>query len=135
MEKYIEILKKLSEKAYKNGDIPISCIIIDKKGKIIAKAYNKKYKNNDPLGHAEIIAIKKASKKLKTTNLIDCELIVNLHPCKMCQEIIKESRIKTVKYILEQEKEVQNNVKYDKIETNVDNFFKYLIKNFFVNKR
>ena len=53
----------------------------------------------------------------------------------MCQEIIKECRIKNVKYILEQEKEVRNNVKYEKINTNVDNYFKKMIKNFFVNKR
>jgi len=129
---YENILKKLNKKAINNGDVPVSAIIV-KNNKIISKAYNKKYKNNNPLEHAEIIAIRKACKKLKTTNLIDCELIVTLKPCKMCKEIIKESRIKTVKYYCENEKEIIDNTKYIKINSN--DYFSKELSNFFRNKR
>ena len=98
MNQCIEILKKMNNKAKKNGDIPVSAIIL-KDNKIIAKAYNKKYKNNNPFDHAEVLAIKKACKKLKTSNLIDCEMIVSLKPCKMCYELINECRLKKVYFI------------------------------------
>ncbi len=129
MKKYIEILKKLNNKAKDNGDIPVSCIIL-KNGEIIAKAYNKRVRNLNPLDHAEIIAIKKASKKLNTYNLIGCEMIVTLKPCKMCEEIIKESKIKKVTYILDKNK----NIIYKKIDDEYDYFLKE-IKDFFVKKR
>ena len=105
MDDYIKILKKLNIKAKNNGDIPVSCIIFKEKV-IISKAYNKKYKNNNPLDHAEIIAIKEACKKLNTTNLIDCTMLVTLKPCKMCKELIKEVRLKQVYYILDNNKEI-----------------------------
>jgi len=129
----IEKLKKMNKKAIRNGDIPVSCIITRKK-EIIAEEYNKKYYKNDPLGHAEILAIRKAAKILKTSNLMDCELYTTLKPCKMCREIIRESRIKKVYYILENEKE--NNSKIDFIKINVeDKEFTEELKKFFKNKR
>ena len=124
-------LKKLNKKVDSN-DIPVSCIIV-KNGKILAKAINNKYKNLNPLGHAEINAIIKASKKLNTTNLNDCELYVTLKPCKMCQEIIQEVRIKKVYYFVENTKNINNTVIYKKIE--FDNNFDTEIINFFKNKR
>ena len=96
MINYIDILKKLNKKCI--NDIPISCVIV-KNDKIISKGYNTKYRKNDPLGHAEINAIRNASKKLKTSNLKDCVIYVTLKPCKMCQEIIQECRIKKVYYL------------------------------------
>ena len=95
--KIIQKLYKLCDKAAKNKDIPVSCIII-KNEKIVSSAYNRRVKDNDPLAHAEILAIKKAGKKLNTYNLIDCTLITTLYPCKMCREVIKEVRIKKVIY-------------------------------------
>ncbi len=115
MNKIIDILIKLSDKALKNDDVPISCVIV-KDGEIIAKDYNKKVKNNDPLAHAEILCIKKATKKLKTNNLNDCELYSLLIPCKMCREVIKEVRIKKVHYILDNDKEINDNTKFYKID-------------------
>ena len=103
MKYVIGILKKMNQKAFVNDDIPVSAIII-KNNKIIAKAYNKKYKKNNPIYHAEILAIIKACKKLKTTNLSECNLITTLKPCSMCEEIIKEVKINNVYYILEKEK-------------------------------
>ncbi len=130
---YIDKLKKLNKKAIINGDIPVSCLIV-KNGKIISKGYNKKYKTNNPLAHAEIIAIKKACKKLKTPNLIECEMYVTLKPCSMCQEIIKESKIKKVYYILDKTKIVKNKIEFKKLE--IDNkYFIDELKKFFLNKR
>lgn len=115
MNKILDILIKLSDKALKNDDVPISCVIV-RNGEIIAKDYNKKVKNNDPLAHAEILCIKKATKKLKTNNLNDCELYSLLIPCKMCREVIKEVRIKKVHYILDNDKEINDNTIFYKID-------------------
>ena len=133
MKNYYEILKKLNKLALKNNDIPVSCIIT-KDNKIISKAYNKRVKDNNPINHAEIIAIKKAAKKLKTYNLIDCQLYTTLKPCKMCEEVIKMSKIKKVYYILEQNKIVNNKINYIKINDD-DNYFYKELTNFFKNKR
>jgi tRNA(adenine34) deaminase len=137
MEEYIiKELDRLSEKALMNDDVPISCIIT-RNNKIIAKDYNKKIKNNDPLAHAEILCIKKATKKLKTNNLNDCELYCSLYPCNMCIEVINEVRIKKVHYLLDKEKVVNSNIVYKKMNTNqaiIDKFRKK-IKYFFSNKR
>lgn len=133
MKNYYEILKKLNKLALKNNDIPVSCIIT-KNNKIISKAYNKRVKDNNPINHAEIIAIKKAAKKLKTYNLIDCQLYTTLKPCKMCEEAIKMSKIKKVYYILDQNKIVNNKINYIKLNDD-DNYFYKELTNFFKNKR
>jgi len=125
-------LIKLNEKAIKNGDIPVSCIIT-KNNQIISKSYNNKYKNNNPIGHAEINAIFKAVKKLKTVNLMDCEMYVTLKPCKMCTEVINEVRMKKVYYYLENTKIINNTCNF--IKMNENEVLKKQIKNFFVNKR
>ncbi len=93
--------------------------------KIIAKAYNIRRNTNDILGHAEIICIRKAIKKQKDWRLNECELYVTMKPCKMCEEIIKESRIKKVNYLL--------NSNYTKINSNI-NIKKYNISKEYVDK-
>lgn len=82
-------------KAKKEDEVPVGAVIV-KDNKIIARAYNKKEKNNDPLGHAEILCIKKACKKLGDWYLKDCELYVTLEPCVMCCGAIINARIKKV---------------------------------------
>ena len=94
-KKIVDKLMIMNKKAIGNGDIPVSCIIT-KNDKLISCSYNKKYKNNNPFDHAEIIAIRKACKKLKTSNLSDCEMYVTLYPSMMCQGAIIESRLKKV---------------------------------------
>ena len=71
-EKIVKKLIELNNKAISDDEVPVSCIIT-KENKIISYAYNSKIKNKSPLDHAEVIAIKKAAKKLKTWNLNDCE--------------------------------------------------------------
>ena len=132
--KIVNKLKQLNKKAMLNGDIPVSCIII-KNDKIIASAYNQKYKNNDPFNHAEIVAIRKACKKLNVTNLSECEMYVTLYPCMMCQGAIIESRLKKVYYILEQNKIINNNIQYERMFDNYTKYFQEEIKTFFKDKR
>lgn len=126
--KIIQKLYKLCDKAAKNKDIPVSCIII-KNEKIVSSAYNRRVKDNDPLAHAEILAIKKAGKKLNTYNLIDCTLITTLYPCKMCREVIKEVRIKKVIYLAENNKEINEKIEYIKYDDN--NEYSKRLKEFF----
>ena len=132
--KIVNKLKQLNKKAILNGDIPVSCIII-KNDKIIASAYNQKYKNNDPFNHAEIVAIRRACKKLNVTNLSECEMYVTLYPCMMCQGAIIESRLKKVYYILEQNKIINNNIQYEHTFDNCTRYFQEEIKTFFKDKR
>lgn len=130
----IEKLKKLNNIALKHGDVPVSCIIV-KNNKIIAKEYNKRQKKNSPLAHAEILAIIKATKRIKTWNLNDCELYVTLEPCEMCKSIINEARIKKVYYILNKTKKINDTVKYEQLDVADNDYFLNEIKEFFVNKR
>ena len=117
-----KLLTILNKKAIKHNEVPVSCIIT-KDDKIISKAYNNKITKHDPTAHAEIIAIRKAAKKLKTWNLNECKLYVTLYPCKMCLDVINEARIKEVYYILDNEKEINNNVKITKINSEKNKYF------------
>lgn len=86
---------KLAKKAYDKGEVPIGAVIV-KDNKIIAKAYNNRERSQQALNHAEVLAIKKACKKLHSWRLNDCEMYVTLEPCAMCSGAILNSRIKTV---------------------------------------
>ena len=120
--------------AYKKGEVPIGAVIV-KNGKVISKAYNRREKTQQAIAHAEIIAIKKASKKLKTFNLGDCEMIVTLKPCSMCEAVILESRLKKVSYILDKEKEINNNIQYNQIFIDNSDYFRDELQSFFKSKR
>lgn len=82
----------MAEKAKKKDEVPVGAIIVCN-GKIIAKAYNTRETKKNPLGHAEILAIQKASKKLGGWRLLDCTLYVTLEPCPMCAGAIVNARI------------------------------------------
>ena len=87
-----EALKE-AKKAYKKEEVPVGAIIV-KEGKIIAKAHNIKETKKNAVGHAEILAIQKACKKLNAWRLLDCEMYVTLEPCSMCAGALINSRIK-----------------------------------------
>lgn len=91
----MKLALKEAKKAYEKGEVPVGAVIV-KDGKVIAKAYNLKEIKNDTTNHAEILAIKKASKKLNSWRLIDCEMYVTLEPCSMCAGALIQSRIKKV---------------------------------------
>ena len=94
-EEFMQVALKEAKKAYKKLEIPVGAVIV-KNGEIIAKAHNIKEEKKDTTNHAEIIAIQKASKKLESWRLNDCELYVTLEPCPMCAGAIIQSRIKKV---------------------------------------
>jgi tRNA(adenine34) deaminase len=127
----IKELNKLIDKAIKKNEVPVACIIT-KDNKIIAKSYNKTVKTNNILDHAEIIAIKKASKKLHNWRLNDCTMYVSLEPCDMCKEIIKKSRISEVIYYSKQNNnKTEKDINYKYIENKdissiLSTFFKNL---------
>ena len=88
---------KEAKKAYKKKEVPIGAIIV-KDGKIIAKAHNLREKTNKATAHAELLAIERANKKLKSWRLDTCTLYVTIEPCPMCAGAIIQSRIKEVVY-------------------------------------
>lgn len=92
---YMDKALELAEKAEKKGEVPIGALIV-KNGKIISKAYNNREKKQNALYHAEILAINKACKKLKSWRLDDCVLYCTLEPCIMCSGAIINARIKKV---------------------------------------
>lgn len=82
-------------KAYEENEVPVGAVIVHN-GEIIGKAHNIKNTTHDIFDHAEIIAIKEASKKINDWRLFDCEMYVTLEPCPMCAGAIVQSRIKKV---------------------------------------
>lgn len=130
---YEKELYKLSTKAYKNNEVPVAALLVYKH-KIIAKAYNKRYKHYNPLNHAEIRCIIKGAKKLKSWRLSECELYVTLEPCHMCKEIIKETRIKNVYFFEYASKKVNYKTDFVKSYSYKHNFSE-LLTNFFKNIR
>lgn len=97
VDKYMKIAFREAEKANRLNETPIGAVIVYN-NEIIAKGYNKKNKTNNVLDHAELIAIRKASKKLKNWRLYDCDIYVTLEPCPMCASAIRQSRIKNIYY-------------------------------------
>ena len=131
-ERYIQVLSKLLNKSYVKSEIPVACIIINN-NKIIAKAYNKRQKCHDVTKHAEIIAIRKAERRLKDWRLNNCTMYVTLKPCKMCEEVIRESRLDKCIYLLDRQ---STKSKYEKTDvyyqqTTFENDIKKIIQKAF----
>ena len=93
----MKIALKEANKAKEIDEVPIGCIIV-KDNKVIAKGHNVRETKLDPLGHAELVAIKKAAKKLNDWQLVGCDLYVTIEPCIMCSGAIIQSRISRVIY-------------------------------------
>ena len=81
--------------AGRRGEVPIGCVIV-KNGKIIAKGYNQREHKRNCLWHAEVVALNRACRKLKSWRLSDCEMYVTLEPCQMCMGAILNARLKKV---------------------------------------
>lgn len=144
-EKFMREAIKEARKAYNKLEIPVGAVIV-KNGKIISRAHNVKEEKKDTTKHAEIIAIQKASKKLQSWRLTDCEMYVTLEPCSMCAGALIQSRIKkvyigamdkktgacgSVLNLLEDYKfnhvvEVEKNICREKCENILKDFFKEL---------
>lgn len=142
---FMSIALKEAEKAKIKQDVPVGAVIVYN-NKIIAKGYNQKENKNDATLHAEMVAIKKACKKLKSWYLNECTLYVTLEPCMMCTGAIIQSRIQRVVYATENPKfgyieslekiEQQKNNHIPKIGKKIyQNESIILLKQFFANKR
>lgn len=94
-EKYMKAAIREARKAYALEEVPIGCVIV-REGKIIARGYNRRNTEGNTLAHAELSAIKKASKKTGDWRLEDCTMYVTLEPCQMCAGAIVQSRMKKV---------------------------------------
>jgi tRNA(adenine34) deaminase len=79
------------------GEVPVGALIV-KNGEIIARSDNRTMRDRDPTGHAEILALREAAKKLKSERLVDCDLYVTLEPCTMCAAAISFARIRRLYY-------------------------------------
>ena len=94
-EKFMKEAIKQAKKAEAIGDVPIGCVIVHD-GKIIARGYNKRNKDKTVLAHAELLAMKKACKKLGDWRLEDSTMYITLEPCQMCAGAIVQARIPRV---------------------------------------
>lgn len=98
MNRYMhQAVKEAFKGLQQNDGGPFGAVVV-KDGKILSKAHNQVLKSNDPTAHAEINAIKKASKKLNTFDLSGCEIYTTCMPCPMCMGAIKWANIKTIYY-------------------------------------
>lgn len=91
-EKYMKAALREAKKAYQLDEVPIGCVIVQN-DKIIARGYNRRNTDKNTLAHAELSAIKKASKKTGDWRLEDCTMYVTLEPCQMCAGAIVQSRL------------------------------------------
>ena len=94
-EKFMRAAIREAKKAYALDEVPIGCVIV-REEKIIARGYNRRNTDKNTLAHAELSAIKKASKKCGDWRLEDCTMYVTLEPCQMCAGAIVQSRMKKV---------------------------------------
>ncbi len=95
-EWFMNLALEEADKAYKLDEVPIGAVLVSKTGEVLSKAHNLKEKSHNPLGHAELIAINEATKKIGDWRLNDCTLYVTLEPCLMCAGALWQSRLKQV---------------------------------------
>lgn len=94
-EKYMREAIRQAKKAYALGEVPIGCVVVHE-GRIIGRGYNRRNTDKSTLSHAEITAIKKASRVIGDWRLEECTLYVTLEPCQMCAGAIVQARISRV---------------------------------------
>lgn len=93
--KYMRAALNQAKKAILLGEVPIGCVIV-REDKVIARGYNRRNTDKNTLSHAELIAIRRASKVVGDWRLEDCTLYVTLEPCQMCSGAIVQARIPQV---------------------------------------
>jgi tRNA(adenine34) deaminase len=96
---YQELMQQalmLAKEAAEDNDVPVGAVVVNQNGKVIGRGKNEREKNNDPLAHAELIAIRDAAKNSNSWRFDDATLIVTLEPCAMCAGAIAQSRFARV---------------------------------------
>ena len=145
MKNFMEEATTQAHKAYKKQEIPVGAVVV-RNGKIISKAFNKREHSQIATHHAEVLAIEKACKKLKSWRLDDCDLYVTLEPCPMCAGAIINARIQNLFYAVTDEKSggitrfnmLENTLNHTTISHHEKEFEQQnqkLIKNFFKEHR
>ncbi|MGA7071935.1 nucleoside deaminase [Bradyrhizobium sp.] len=94
---FMDLALKAAETAGKSAEVPIGCIIV-LNNEVIATAGNRTLTDRDPTAHAEILAIRQATKAIGSERLVDCDLYVTLEPCTMCAGAISLARIRRLYY-------------------------------------
>jgi tRNA(adenine34) deaminase len=93
----MDLALKAAETAQKSAEVPIGCVIV-LDNEVIATAGNRTLTDRDPTAHAEILAIRQATKAVGSERLVDCDLYVTLEPCTMCAGAISLARIRRLYY-------------------------------------
>jgi tRNA(adenine34) deaminase len=88
----MSVALQLADQAQLHNDVPVGALVVNQMGEIIGRGKNEREKSNDPLAHAELIAIKDAAKNLNSYRFDDLTLVVTLEPCAMCAGAIAQSR-------------------------------------------
>ena len=86
----------LAKEAAGHNDVPVGAVVVNQNGEVIGRGKNEREKNNDPLAHAELIAIRDAAENLNSWRFDDATLVVTLEPCAMCAGAIAQSRLTRV---------------------------------------
>ncbi len=92
-EKFMNLALLEAQKAFDLDEVPVGAVVVDQNGTVISRAHNLKESTNDPLGHAEVRAIRFAADKMGFWRLNGCTLYVTLEPCMMCTGALIQSRI------------------------------------------
>src|SRR5689334_10307767 len=91
-EAWMQLALEEAEKAAVAGDVPVGAVVVFE-GNVVARAHNIKEAAHDPVGHAEIVAIRAAAESLGRWRLTGCTLVVSLEPCPMCAGAIVHARL------------------------------------------
>ena len=96
--KFMAMAIEEAKKGLKIGEIPIGCVITNKEDKVLARSHNSVVSRKDPVGHAELNAIREACEMINSDRLVDCNIYVTLEPCIMCASAISKAKLKRLYY-------------------------------------
>lgn len=96
IQTFMHMAQVEAESAKMIGEVPVGCVIVTEHGEVIAATHNKKETTQNPCGHAEILALTEAGKKISSWRLTNCSLFVTLEPCPMCMGALVHARIKSL---------------------------------------
>ena len=132
IEKFIDLAFEEALKALKNNEAPIGAVIVNKEKIVVGKGHNQTETLKDSTAHAEILALKSASKKINDWRLDDHIIFSTIEPCEMCMGAIVEARIKEVYYGSKntKRKNIEKKIKASMVENmNCQNLVKQFFKN------
>lgn len=137
-DEIMSILCSLAQEAFDKGEVPVSAVIFDNDQNVVAASGNLRQSSMNVLGHAEVLSILEAERKVGDWRLNGYCMLVNLEPCTMCSTIIRESRLDKVYFLVEKsdsEHWVDINSEYVDGYDDDKDFFRSLLASFFDNMR